>query len=359
MFEAIPDLGAALETREAVNYADAVADAYHTAAVGALEGDPAGIAALEIASGAWARGFAGAKVTPSGASEIVTPAVLGLIGRELCRRGDAVFRIAVEAGKVRLDPVGYFNVGGMSPDRERWRYFVSVPAPDGQQASVIRAPGIVHCQYSYSSLTPWRGIPPLAWAQQTGKLAGNLEARLSEEAGGPVGHFLPVPQDGGDGGEDDPLASLKGDVRGAKGRVLFVESTAAGWGEGKIAAPMRDYQPSRFGANPPAALAGLRTDAGLAVLAACGVPVSLATDADGTSQREAWRRFVMGTVEPILAGPVRDELARKLELPDLAFDLRGLWAHDLQGRAVAFQKLVAGGMPLDEAARLSGVLAEG
>ena len=94
----------------------------------------------------------------------------------------------------------------------------------------------------------------------------------------------------------------------------------------------------------------------MSVLSACGIPVSLATDADGTSQRESWRRFVMGAVEPLLE-IVKEELEAKLETR-IAFDLTGLWAHDLQGRAVAFQKMIAGGMALDEAVAVSGLAIE-
>ena len=93
----------------------------------------------------------------------------------------------------------------------------------------------------------------------------------------------------------------------------------------------------------------------LAVLNVCGVPVSLATDADGTSQRESWRRFVMGTIEPV-AALVVEELARKLDTPTLALDFSGLWAHDLAGRAVSFQKLVAGGVEPTKALALAGLM---
>ena len=122
-----------------------------------------------------------------------------------------------------------------------------------------------------------------------------------------------------------------------------------------MAAPQSDWKAHRFGAHPPDSLPSLRSDATLSVLSACGVPVSLATDADGTSQREAWRRFVMGAVEPLL-NLVAEEVAAKLETR-VSFDLGGLWAHDLQGRAAAFQKLVAGGVPVQEALVTSGLLA--
>ena len=65
----------------------------------------------------------------------------------------------------------------------------------------------------------------------------------------------------------------------------------------------------------------------------------------------------MGSVEPLLA-IVGAEVATKLET-SVSFDLGGLWAHDLQGRASAFQRLVAGGVPIQEALATSGLLAEG
>ena len=190
----------------------------------------------------------------------------------------------------------------------------------------------------------------MTWARLTGQLAANLETRLGEEAGASAGSFLPVPdqQDGGDGDtETDPLAQLKLDIKAAKGRQVLIETTSAGWGTGAGSAPQSDWQAKRFGANPPGPVVDLMSQTGLAVLNACGVPVSLATDADGTSQRESWRRFVMGSVEPT-ANIVAQELSRKLET-QVSFDFSPLWAHDIAGRAQAFQKLIAGGMPVAEA----------
>ena len=64
----------------------------------------------------------------------------------------------------------------------------------------------------------------------------------------------------------------------------------------------------------------------------------------------------MGSVEPLLE-IVRAEVATKLEA-EVSFDLGGLWAHDLQGRASAFQRLVAGGVSVNEALATSGLLSE-
>ena len=163
-----------------------------------------------------------------------------------------------------------------------------------------------------------------------------------------------MPQDGGDDGDDDPLAGLKADIRAARGKALLVETTNAGWGEGKTAAPQQDWRQQRLGPHPPEVLAQLRRDAFEHVLAVCGTPPSLFTDADGTSQREAVRRWHLNLVLP-LARQLETELSEKLETAvRLRFDLYNV---DLAGRAQAFQKLVAGGVAVNEALATAGLLA--
>ena len=51
------------------------------------------------------------------------------------------------------------------------------------------------------------------------------------------------------------------------------------------------------------------------------------------------------------------EVSAKLMTP-VKFDFSGLWAHDIAGRAQAFNRLVAGGMPIEQAAGVSGILME-
>lgn len=346
------------ETRQ-TSYTDALVSLIQSRAGGTAPGDPSAIAALETAAGLWARCFAAAKVSPEGAASAVSPAVLALLGRELCRRGEAVLCLKIDGGGsgLRLLPAGSWDVRG-GYDERAWWYRCDLFGPSGSETAVLPSAGVVHPRYAIDPARPWVGIGPLQWARLTGTLAANLEARLGDEAGAPVGALLPIPADGGDGGDDDPLASLKDDIRGARGRQLLVETVSAGWGEGRTAAPQHDWKPQRFGAAPPESLPVLRSDAALSVLGACGVPPSLAMDADGTAARESWRRFVMGTVEPILNGPVRAELAEKLGLPGLRFDLMGLWAHDGAGRATMFSKLVAGGLSPLDALQKSGLLSD-
>ena len=338
------------EKREAIPFTDAVAAALAAQAAGQSVGDPGALAALEAATALYARAFSAARPSPE--VPVLSPAVMALIARNLIRRGEDVHQIRVVGGELRLQAIGSWDVRG-GPDESAWWYHCDRFGPSGNLTELVPAAAVLHCRYAVDSARPWHGIGPLGWARATGTLAANLETRLGEEAGGPVGHVIAVPQDGGDGEEDDPLSDFKSDLVAAKGRTILAETTAAGWGEGRMAAPQSDYKPHRFGAHPPDTLPKLRSDAALAVLSACGVPVSLCTDADGTSQREAWRRFVMGAVEPLLA-IVAEEVGAKLETR-VSFDLSALWAHDLAGRASSFKAMVAGGMALERAVALSGL----
>ena len=67
-------------------------------------------------------------------------------------------------------------------------------------------------------------------------------------------------------------------------------------------------------------------------------------------------RFLHGSVDPV-ARLVAQELSEKLET-DVTLDLSSLHASDIQGSARAFQSLVAGGMPIAEAASVTGLISD-
>ena len=345
----------AREIRENQPFTDAVITGILRSLEISQPGDTSALGALETAAGLWARAFASAKVSPiNRATDAVSPSILGLIGHELVRRGECVFAIKMVDGELALVPVGTWDVRGPWQESQ-WTYRVDIFGASEHETDLLPSTGVVHPRYNVDPARPWLGVAPLTWARLTGVLAANVETRLGEEAGAPVGTLLPVPQDGGDSDDDDdPLADIKADLKALKGNVALVETTSAGWGEGRGSAPQSDWKPQRMGGAPPEATINLMDKSAMAVLNACGVPVSLATDADGTSQRESWRRFVMGTIEPA-AKVVSAELSRKLET-DIAFDFSGLWAHDLAGRASSFKAMATAGMDMDKAIALSGLM---
>ena len=348
------------QTEKRASYSEAVVAAILGQSAGSSVGDPGAIAALETSAGLYSRAFASAQVNPSDnfRTAAITPAILASIARSLIRNGESLHLIEVTRQGLRLSPCGSWDIqGGYDP--ASWYVRADLSSPSGGSRTVfLPHAAFVHCRYSVDPSRPYRGVGPLQWAHLTATLAASLELRLGEEAGGSVAHLLPIPADGGDDSATDPLAELKADIKAGKGRTLLVETTAAGFGEGRSAAPKKDWMPTRIGADPPPSLPSLRSDAALSVLGACGVPGSLATtqNSDGTAQRESWRRFLHGSVQP-LARIVQAELSEKLGL-DVSLSFDTLMASDLSGRARSFASMTKAGMAIERAAALSGLLSE-
>ena len=336
------------------DFSDAVVRLIEAQAAGSAA-DASSTAVVEAAAGALSRAFAAARVDgPPHVLEAVEPGFLAQVGRDLIRSGDSMHVIDVDRdGRVTLLPCSSWHFEGDAHPRT-WRVRATFYGPSTSTTRHLPFAGVVFVRWGSSPGQPYVGTGPLSWAHTTARLQSETERSLADEVGGPLAQLLAVPQDGGDDSGDDPLAALKADVRTARGRALLVETVAAGWGEGRSSAPQRDWQASRLGPNPPESMATIRQDAFAAVLAATGTPPSLFVDSDGTSQREAVRRWHLGTVLP-LARILEHELSAKLEADvRLTFDAYPL---DLVGRASAFTKLVAGGVPVSEALATSGLLA--
>ena len=337
------------------DFSDAVVRLLEAQAAGSAA-DASSTAAVEAASGALSRAFAAAEVVgPAWVQDAVTPGMLGQIGRDLIRNGGSMHVIRVGGdGMVKLIPASSWHFEG-NHDPSTWTVRVTAYGPSTSTTWNLPASGVVFVRWGGTPGQPYVGTGPLSWAHTTARLGSEVERSLADEAGGPMAQLLSIPNDGGDGGDADPLAMLKADIGKARGKALFVETTAAAWDQGKAGAPQKDWQANRLGPNPPDTMATLRKDVFEHVLAACGAPPSLFTDSDGTSQREGLRRWHLGTVLPI-ARMIEHELSAKLDAEvKLRFDNYPL---DLAGRAQAFQKLVAGGVTVNEALATSGLLAD-
>ena len=334
------------------SYTDAAVALLVQAAGGAASGDPKATGALEACAGLWGRCFAAAMVEPEIPS--LTPSFMAMIARALIRRGEIIMQIDVQGGRPVLHPVGDFDVRG-GADPSTWAYRCVRHGPSRTETTLLSAAEVLHIRYAVEPSRPWKGIGPLGWAHRLGDLIGNAETRLSQEASGTVGRVLPMPQDGGDGGDADPLALLKSDLAKGGGKLHFVETTSAGFGEGRVAAPSQDWMQKRIGPMPDAEFAKLRESAGMSVCAAAGVPPALLFSiSDGTLARESYRAFLHSAVRPV-ARMLADEIELKLGVRP-TFDFNSLYAHDLAGRAQSFQRLSAGGMAVDQALALTGLL---
>ena len=335
------------------DFSDAVVRLLEAQAAGTAA-DASSTAAVEAAAGALSRAFADATVEAEPwAQAAVTPSVLAQIGRDLVRKGDSMHVILVDpfAG-VQLVPASSWHWEG-SHDPRSWTVRATAYGPSTSTTWNLPAAGVVFATWGSNPGQPYIGTGPTSWAHTTARLQSEAERSLADEAGGPIAQLLAIPQDGGDDGNEDPLKMLKADIRAARGKALLVETTAAGYGEGKASAPHRDWVAARLGPMPPESMVKVAEASFARMLAACGSPPPLFLDSDGTSQREALRRWHLGTVRP-LARQLEHELTMKLETPvALRFDRYPL---DLDGRAKAFKGLVASGVEVERALAMTGLL---
>ena len=103
--------------------------------------------------------------------------------------------------------------------------------------------------------------------------------------------------------------------------------------------------------DPPEALEKIRGTVGETVLACCGIPVELLEPGQGTAAREAWRRFLHSTIDP-LGKLVTEELSEKFEF-SVSLNFDSLMASDISGRSQAFQSMVGGGIYVTKATVLT------
>ena len=345
------------ETRQSGgDFSDAVVRLIESQAAGTAA-DASSTAAVEAASGALSRAFASAEVQGEGwTKEIITPAFLGQVGRDLIRNGDSMHVIRMNGdGMVQLIPASSWHWEG-SHDPDSWTVRVTCYGPSTSVSWNLPAKSVVFVRWGSTPGQTYVGTGPLNWAHTTARLQSESERSLADEAQGPLAQLIAIPQDGGADDDTDPLTMLKADIAKARGKALLLETSAAGWGEGKASAPQRDWMAARLGPKPPDSMATIRKDTFAAILAACGCSVPMFDNSDGTSKRESQRIFLHGTVRP-LGRLLAAELSAKLET-EIALNFDQLYMHDLAGRAQAFQKLVAGGMDPMKAAGLSGLITD-
>ena len=335
------------------DFSDAVVRLIEAQAAGTAA-DASSTAAIEAVSGLLSRAFAAAKIEgPDWIGDTVTPEFLAQVGRDLVRNGDSMHVIRVR-DQVRLIPCSSWHWEG-NHDPASWTVRATAYGPSTSTTWNLPASAVVFLRWGSTPGQPYTGTGPTSWAHTTAKLQAEAERSLANESAGPIAQLIAIPNDGGDGGDSDPLRQLKADIAGAKGKAVLLETTQAGWDQGRAAAPQRDWSSTRLGPHPPQALVELSKAAFARMLAACGASPSLFDDSDGTSKREALRQWHMGTVRP-LARMLEAELSAKLETDvKLVFDL---YATDLAGRATTFQKLVAGGVSVNEALATSGLLSD-
>ena len=340
----------------ATGYTASITSAFQSAAEGGSDVSPLATAALEMASGLYARCMSAAVV--ENAPDVVdalTPSTLSLIARNLIRRGADHHLIVVRGGRVELRPQGFVYATGASADPAAWVYAATEYGPSDSVHRQVPASAMLHCRYSVDSARPWIGIPPWSWASTTSAAIAALDRMVAREASAPHGSLLGLPESPQIDADGDvrPLDGFRQDLAQAKGRTLVMER-ARDWSEQTPQGNPARLEHLRYGLEREA-IDPLRTATGRDVLAACGVPPTLVTAAgDGTAQRESFRRFLHSSLRP-LARLMEAELRVKLDAPELVLDLSELHAADVAGRARAYKAFISSGVAPEDAAKNAGI----
>ena len=210
---------------------------------------------------------------------------------------------------------------------------------------------MVHVKYSTDPARPHRGVGPLKRAALDADLLSAIVTRLGEESGAPVAHVIPSPIDGA----ADSTATLRADLKAARGGVVLAETQMGGYGD-KAGAPASDFAVKRIGANPPDVLRALASETGERIMEALRMcrPRFWSQTSAGIARREALRMWVHCHVAP-LGRIVSAELSDKLDLPGLSMSFEALYGSDIVGRAPAAKRMTEAGMPAEKAASALGI----
>lgn len=364
---------------------DTPAQSYTDLLVGQLEAlatganaDAAATAALETGAHIIGSCLGAATVAPDDPVRLsgLDSDTLQQIGRDLVRRGESVWLIDMDGAALRLTPVSdYYCYGARD-----YRYKAGVNWPSNSEWIDASRDEILHVKWARDPRQPWKGQSPMTLAATTFRATGKLEASIGDEAGIPAAQLIAMPDQtdlvqrrqefldsGGDAMSRDMRNPERLSAAATKGHVVVVPSIPIGpggdtWiskGHSPLPSPGTpgSYKPYRIGGEFGPAHDPLRRSLFASVLALLGVPVSMAglDAATGQESRESFRRFQLTTLAAIRKR-VQLEARRKLRVPELEIDMSALQAPDaIVSRARAFGSMASNGLPVDEAAQISGI----
>ena len=326
------------ETRAASGYTEQILEAAIGAAAGDSE-DAGASAAVSAVAGLVGRSFASALVAPaSERTRALTPLVLYEIGEQLVRRGKVLFEIDVTNGVVELLSVDSWSTTG-GRRRSSWTYRLEA----GTTVSNRPADSVVHIELAVR-------------AKQARILAARLETKLSQELKSPTGSILPIPAAPQGAQTEAATTGLRQQISKLRGGVAFLSSFASGHLRPDLIRPgsQTDWRLVRVGANPPESLVRLQEQANSAVYAAAGAsPALFLAGSDSTALREAQRWFLTSFLLPT-AKIVEAELSLKLDAA-ITLDFTALRASDVAAKARALAAIVASGLDIPTARKLTGL----
>ena len=286
-----------------------------------------GLAAVEACCLAYRRATEAARVDGPRWAVGAVEGALGQFGDDAARTGQYVALIESGPNGIRLTPASISHVhGGADPDD--WIYTLTVEAPTASGSRRVRSEDVVHVRWSTARGRPWQGISP-----------------LTRESRAPSARLLSIAHETG----EDTIGRLRGQLNDPAnaGSFMFLEEML---GEGGL----KETRPTL-----DAGVVNAHEFVTRLVAAAHGVPVQLVlpSTADGTAQREAFRRWFTAQFAPFLRC-IEAELRLKVH-DSMRLDARDLRALDMQGSARALKSLADAGFSAQQAAAVVGLMDEG
>ena len=217
--------------RRAVDYTDTLAELILSAASGESSASASVTSTANACAALWSGALSAAMVSPD--DGIVSRDFLASVGNDIILGGSSVWAIDVDidaSPMVRFVRASSWDVAG-GRDPSSWRYALQLPAPSGTVSRTLPSETVLHFVWKRATAEPWRGIGPLDTV--TAQALAKLDTSISQESGTPSGHVITLPI----AGDDENLSQLKTGLKSLKGKLGFVETTAAGFSEGQAAAP--------------------------------------------------------------------------------------------------------------------------
>ena len=282
-------------------------------------------------------------------TELLTPQIREMIGRELIRSGEILFLKSRNKGP--LIPVASWDIRG-KPAPGEWAYRLLINGPDTSQETRVQVMSdmVLHFRINCQPGSPWRGVPPWKGAELSAGTATNAEKSAGDSAKVPSGALLPVPLAAGGKGPDQVKQAqemTKATSKALNESGLFILPVAA-------SKPGGSQGTNRIGPEPAQAHVQLRNEAQLGLAWACGVPPQLLHwQTQGSAMREGWRQLQHSLMEP-LARMLESEMAMK-GFQGVTFNFKSLHASDLATRGRVLKQMVDAGISVDEARGIAGL----
>lgn len=350
------------ETEKRQTFANDVLDQVFQAATVAPAAAPAKTAAVEAVAAFVGSALASASL--EGASPRLEaafgPETRSLVGRELIRRGECLFRPTLMAGRWSVDPIASHTMTG-NADPSTWRYLSYFNGPSGTTSQTLGRDAVLHFRYAWTRQAPWRGIPAHELASETARALASTTNSLADESSGPRGQVLPILESGpntmnpgGDGAKPEDRTTWSRYFAALKGGLAVQKILAPRVNEAHMVKP-GDWKPSRIGPAPEEASI-LLLDSAFRQVVSCygpGMTALFSPMATPAAAREAYRQAVAAVIEP-LGARVAEELNRFFgESVTLSFER--LASVDIAARVRGVKGLVDAGVSLEDARAAAGI----